>query len=98
MDPLLSVTDVQLLESNDYKKQLVEKIEDLINNSFLGLIQFLYKIDIDEQRLKELLNSKQTENSAQIIADLFIERQLQKVKSRQQFFKSRENISEEDKW
>jgi hypothetical protein len=44
------------------------------------------------------LQQHPAQDAATIIADLIIERQLQKIKSRRQFSRRDDNISEEDKW
>jgi hypothetical protein len=48
--------------------------------------------------LKQLLNENPETNAAFIITDLMIERQEQKIISRQQFKKKDENISDDEKW
>ena len=80
------------------KQVLVEKINDLINIDFQKLVSILYRMDVSEIKLKELLNENPGTNAAIIIADLMIERQEQKIISRQQFRKKDENISDDEKW
>ena len=80
------------------KKVLVEKINDLINNDFKKLVSILYRMDISEIKLKQLLNENPGTNAALIIADLMIERQAEKIRSRQQFNKRDENISDNERW
>ena len=58
----------------------------------------LYRIDVNERKLKYLLQENVGEDAAFIIADLIIERQIEKIKSRQQFSRRDDNISEEEKW
>ena len=80
------------------KQVLVEKINDLINNDFQKLVSILYRTDVSEIKLKQLLNENAGTNAAIIIADLMIERQAEKIRSRQQFNKRDENISDDEKW
>jgi len=80
------------------KQVLVEKINDLINNDFQKLVLILYRMDVSEIKLKQLLNENAGTNAAIIIADLMIERQAEKIRSRQQFNKRDENISDDEKW
>jgi hypothetical protein len=70
----------------------------LIQKDFQKLITLLYRIDVSEAKLKYLLQLQTDENAGNIIAKLIIERQLQKIKSRQQFSKHNDDISEEEKW
>jgi len=80
------------------KKLLAEKINDLIINDFQKLVLILYRMDVSEIKLKQLLTENTGTNAAIIIADLMIERQAEKIRSRQQFRKKDENISDEEKW
>lgn len=79
------------------QQQLALYINELIKNDFEKLVTLLYRIDVSEQKLKHFLIGNPSEDAGKIIADLIIERQLQKIKSRQET--SRDNtISEEEKW
>ena len=80
------------------KEILTEKINELINNDFQKLVSILYRMDVSESKLKQLLNENPGTNAALIIADLMIERQAEKIKSRQQFSKRDENINDDEKW
>ena len=80
------------------KQVLVDKINDLINNDFQKLVSILYRVDVSEMKLKQLLNENPGTNAALIIADLMIERQAEKIRFRQQFNKRDENISDDERW
>jgi len=80
------------------KQILIEKINDLINNDFQKLVSILYRMDVSEIKLKQLLNENAGTNAAIIIVELMIERQAEKIRSRQQFNKSDKNISDDEKW
>ena len=80
------------------KQILIEKINDLINNDFQKLVSILYRMDVSEIKLKQLLNENARTNAAIIIVELMIERQAEKIRSRQQFNKSDKNISDDEKW
>ena len=80
------------------KQELIEKINDLINTDFQKLVSILYRMDVSEKKLNQLLNENAGTNAALIIADLMIERQAEKIRSRQQFNKRDENISDDEKW
>ena len=80
------------------KQVLVDKINDLINNDFQKLVSILYRMDVSETKLKQLLTENSGTNAALIIGDLMIERQTEKIRSRQQFNKRDENISDDEKW
>ena len=80
------------------KQILAEKIDQLINTDFQKLVLILYRMDVSEIKLKQLLNENPGTDAALIITDLMIERQEQKMISRQKFRKKDENISDDEKW
>lgn len=82
----------------EIKSQLSQKINSLIKSDFQKLIYLLYRIDISETKLKNLLKENTGADAGTIIAELIIERQQQKIKSRQQFNHQDNNIDENEKW
>ena len=92
----ISLPDSISLE--ELKEKLVLHINYLINHDFEKLVFYLYRIDVNESRMKYLLDQKEGENAAELIADLIIERQLEKIKSRQQFRQRDKDIDENEKW
>jgi len=79
------------------REKLAAHINHLINHDFEKLVFYLYRIDVNESKMKQLLDEKEGENAAGLIADLIIERQLQKIKSRKET-KRNNKISEDEKW
>jgi hypothetical protein len=79
------------------KKRLSSHINFLIQSDFQKLVSILYRVDVSESKLKHLLKENQGFDAANIITDLIIERQLQKIRSRQEYRKD-ENISDDEKW
>ena len=82
----------------ELKQKLTLHINHLINYDFEKLVFYLYRIDVDESKMKHLLDQKEGENAAELIADLIIERQLEKIKSRRQFRQQDNDIDENEKW
>jgi len=82
----------------DAENYIAEKINELIKNDFNHLIQVLYRIDVNEARLKQVLKDNPNEDAGKIIAALIIERQLQKIKSRKQFNQQNNKGTNEEKW
>jgi hypothetical protein len=80
------------------KDLLANEINKLINHHFAQLVNILYRVDVSEVKLKQLLKDNPDEDAGQLIAQLIIERQLQKFKVRQQFNQSNNNTSDEEKW
>ena len=67
------------------RQKLASWVAELIDRDFNELVRILYRVDINENKLKFLLKEKVGEDAAYIIADLLIERQLQKIATRKQF-------------
>lgn len=88
------------LQSNEknFVDFLTEKINFLIVNDFNKLIYILYRADINEQKLNKLLAENKKEDAGKIIAALFIKRQLEKIKSREENSANAKNDSEEERW
>ena len=94
------VNDSFNLEANEtnFLEFLTEKINFLIVNDFNKLIYILYRADINEQKLNKLLAENKKENAGKIIAALFIQRHLEKIKSRQENKTNASNDSDEERW
>lgn len=83
----------------ELKEKLAVFIHDLINHDFNKLVSILYRVDINETRLKKLLEQNPSEDAGLMIAELIIERQTQKMHSREHFRQKGENsIDENEKW
>lgn len=80
------------------RELLIARVNELLQKEFNKLIAILYRLDIDEKKLRMLLQQNPDEDAATIITDLMIERQLQKMKSREQFRQKDDEIAEEDRW
>ena len=85
------------LEKLEMKEQLIFYMNHLLLHDFDKLVQILYRVDVDERKLKELLEQNRETDAAMIIADLLIQRQEEKIKSREAF-KSNDDIPDEEKW
>lgn len=79
------------------KEQLAAHINHLINHDFEKLVYYLYRIDVNEKKMKALLQSPH-ENSGELIAQLIIDRQLEKQKTKEEFRKKENETDEEEKW
>ena len=71
------------LSREELNEKLAVHINYLINHDFEKLLFHLYRIDVNESKMRELLEQQEGENAAGLIADLIIERQAEKIKSRQ---------------
>jgi hypothetical protein len=83
--------------SDDLFHALSNRLKSMINDDFAGLLQLLYRIDISEDKLRNLISIELDKPASEVIAHLIIERQLQKVVSRKTF-KSSADIPDDEKW
>jgi hypothetical protein len=67
------------------RQQLEDTLNWMVDNDFEKLVQILYRIDIDEKRLRAVLFSQSEAPTATLLADLIIERQQQKAAARQRY-------------
>jgi hypothetical protein len=65
-----------------WRMALIDKIDYLIANDYEKLLQVLYRIDVDESKAKKSLIEASDKNPSEVLADLIIERLLEKAKSR----------------
>lgn len=82
-DSLIPAVDV--LNFDELKKYLTEKLAFLLENKYDVLINILYKIDVSEEKLSELFSGSNRDSIPETLAELIIERQLQKVRFRQMY-------------
>lgn len=92
------------LEIDLHKKKSVEElklalanhINYLITHDLNKLMHILYRIDISERLLKTNLQNEKTD-AGSVIAEMIVERQLQKIELKKQF-RSNNDIPENEKW
>ena len=60
---------------------LIKAFTYLVEDDFSKLLQILYRADVDQYKLKELLENTEGKSSAEIIADAYIARQKAKVET-----------------
>ncbi|SJZ32250.1 hypothetical protein [Sediminibacterium ginsengisoli] len=89
--------EIQPWENLD-AKALVEYVNNLVTSDFPALLNLLYRLDVSEHKLKDMLAQHPSEDAGRIIAALIIERQQQKLQSRAAFRKNENDIPEEDRW
>lgn len=79
-------TGVEKSKSEQFKV-VVDFINNLIKNDFNRLLSILYRVDISEEKLKLKLAEHKDRKipSAEIIANLLIEREEEKIMSRQKY-------------
>lgn len=86
-----------LQEKNQLKKQLAAYLNDLLLHNFDRLVQILYRVDVSEQKLKGVLSENKTTDAGELIAEVIIKRQEEKLAARQAFPPA-QNISDDERW
>jgi hypothetical protein len=89
----------QLLETlstqpEGVREKLISEINALIIHDFPLLVQLLYRVDVNEKKLKEVLKKNKDQDAAMLIADLLIKRQLEKIETRRKM--KNENAEDKD--
>ena len=98
-DNILSeANSIEEVPNEETKKKLMDLINELIQKDFNALLQLLYRIDVDEKKIRHYLKENKNLDSAEILADMIIERQLQKIKSRKQFRTKNKMDDNDEKW
>jgi hypothetical protein len=76
------VIPVSGLDRNVIREKLAVLIAHLIQNNFEKLCQAMYRLDVSEAKFDRVMNEKPVEEIPYAIADLVIEREMQKVRTR----------------
>ena len=76
--------NLQSLEKLD-TPSLETTINELIKNDFSRLVQILYRIDVSEAKLKNILSANPSEDAGKLIAQVIIERLAATKKARESF-------------
>jgi hypothetical protein len=97
-EDVFKISDEQSLRDSLLFNELVAGINDMINTNFERLISLLYRIDVNEEKLKSLLRQNESEDAGKIIATLIINRQLDKIRSRKENKTTPDDIPEDEKW
>jgi len=82
-ESLIPVNEIENLDK--FKEYLTDRLTYLLENKYDALINILYRIDVNEEKLAKLFSETNRTFIPDALADLIIERQLQKIKIRQQY-------------
>ena len=80
---LVNKNDIKNFE--ELKKFLSGKIRILLEEKFDSLVNLLYRIDVEDKKIEEVFSRKEKENVPDLIANLIIERLLQKIYYRRMY-------------
>ncbi|HEY5407087.1 MAG TPA: hypothetical protein VIJ92_08365 [Ginsengibacter sp.] len=92
-----TANSIQQQPAEETVSQLTFLVNKLINEDFQALVQLLYRIDVNEEKLKTLLKKNQNVDAAPLIAELIITRQQQKISTKKHFDERRKSSSD-DSW
>ena len=82
----LNDTELIAFDSADaFKHKLTDIIRYLLDKDFEKLLHAMYRIDINEDKLKAVLASPSPDEVAPNLAQLVIEREMQKVETRRKY-------------
>jgi hypothetical protein len=79
---LIPNNDFEKLE--EFRQYLIIKMKDMLDNNYNLLINTLYRIDISEKKLSGLFSQGNRESIPEKLADMIIERQIEKLNYRSQ--------------
>lgn len=82
--------DFETLNRQELKRRLTIYIIELLETNFEKLCNMIYRHDVSEKKFNQALNSGSIELQAENIAELVMERELQKVKTRQMYRREKE--------
>jgi hypothetical protein len=83
--------------TDNIRLHLKNEINYLIDADFRKLINLLYRLDVSEQKIRQVLITDPGTDAAELITDLVIERQLAKMTTRTHYTPDHD-ISDEEKW
>ncbi len=67
---------------NEFKAYLTKKLTKMLDEDYSSLVNLLYRIDVDEEKVNELFSSSNKDFIPAALADLIIDRQIEKIKWR----------------
>lgn len=73
------ITVKEISSFKELKNYLTEKLTIMIDKNFDLLLSSLYRIDINEDKIRDLFSGNNREFIPDRLADLIIERQMQKI-------------------
>ena len=95
---LFEINSIEEISNDQTRYRLMYLINTLIQKDFNALLQLLYHIDVDENKIRLYLKENKNMDSASLLADLIIERQQQKMKSRHEFRTKNKMDDNDEKW
>jgi hypothetical protein len=95
---IATATEIQLQRDEKFFNNLSAWLNKLINENFEQVIALLYRVDVSEKKLKNILATDKSALSGDILARLIIERQLEKLASRKKYKSDPGEDGEAERW
>jgi hypothetical protein len=93
-------TDLESVQSyEELQARLAAYLNALINSDFNGLLNLLYRLDVDESKIRVAMKDQKGIDAGLILARIVIERQIKKIETRKKPGNDPGNeIDENEKW
>ncbi|HUX92442.1 MAG TPA: hypothetical protein VMV36_01455 [Ignavibacteriaceae bacterium] len=78
----IETTSENLKTLTEFRIYLTKKLSKMLDDDYNGVINLLYRIDVDEEELHKLFSSSNKDFIPPALADLIIDRQIEKIKWR----------------
>jgi hypothetical protein len=81
----LHLDEVEVFSKEDLTEKWAKYFNHLIETDFHKLVSLLYRVDVQESKLRRILKENPDENAGKIVAVLVMERLLQKIRTREEY-------------
>lgn len=98
LEKVMNCSEIELLQSDMLLDELRNFLNELIQSDFTKLVQLLYRIDISEMKLKQILKDNPQSDAGLLIAEMIIERQIQKIRFRKEMESKEVEDGGEERW
>lgn len=98
LEKVMNCSEIELLQSDMLLDELRNFLNELIQSDFTKLVQLLYRIDISEMKLKQILKDNPQSDAGLLIAQMIIERQIQKIRFRKEMESKEVEDGGEERW
>jgi len=96
---IIRVLDLPVSEKDtNLHEQLANRINDLLVTNLDRLISILYRMDVNESKIKRVLAENEGTDAGKLIADLMIERQQEKILAKKKYRMMDDTDDSEEKW
>jgi hypothetical protein len=81
----------------EWMLMLEARINELIVTDFARLLELLYRLDVEEEKVHAVLKQNPSVDAGRLIASLIMKRQMEKIDSRNKH-RQQDMESEEERW